>query len=211
MKCRKYHGCSAEVRKAVCSRYSAGCNQSYWKGEERNPFVAIFERPTNLEINTQRPVCCDTGERLVRILRMIRASKQFCDLYGVDSRKLFRSRIMIVNAIEHASEENIDENRVRHFVDLLCGKHVVLCFGEKADNLIHMAMMAHSEFSRQVKNGDVCIVSVYHPSGKNDTKVGCLVTKIAEYLINALVANKRNIHSFKEFSYWLRSNKRSKK
>jgi hypothetical protein len=115
---------------------------------------------------------------------------------------------MILNAIDHASEQRIDVKRVKHFADLLCGKHVVLCFGEKADNFIHMIMISHKEFSRLANNGDVRIISVYHPSGKNDNKAVCLVKKIAEYLITVLVANKRNIHSFKEFSYWLRSNQK---
>ena len=62
MNLQSHDGCGTEKRKMVGSRYSISCNRSYWKGEEGNPFVAIFERPTDLESKFKRPVCCDTGK-----------------------------------------------------------------------------------------------------------------------------------------------------
>ena len=210
MKCRKYHGCSAADQKGVGSRYSIGCNQSYWKGEEGNPFVAIFERPTDQEINSQRPVCCETGERLIHILQNIRKSKKFRSKYEDVVKRLFRSRIMILNAIDDKCVTNniVDNSRVMDYSVELCAKRIVLCFGEKADDFIHLAITNNKQFSRLVNNGNVSIISVYHPSGRDNSKATHFCALISKYLIHALVANKRNIHSFKEFSYWLRSNQK---
>lgn len=184
--------------------------------EVGNGIVAIFQCPTQKEVDVGIPVAGVTGENLDFLLQMIRT-----DMKGADYLSWFRSSIMIVNvsSTEKSLKESMGEARNAEIAgkiyERIKNQQVVLCFGK-------VAYTAVEKIKKVVKDYNPSkIIAVYHLSPKAlnliiKTEDGDLIDNrldlcprmyrlrlLANY-IRQCYSDDNHCHSFSDFSKYIR-------
>lgn len=127
--------------------------------EVGNEIVAIFQCPTQIEVNACIPVAGVTGENLDFLLQMIRM-----DMKGTDYLSWFRSSIMVVNvsSTEKSQKESMRDARNERIIgsiyERIKKQKVILCFGEVAYTAVRKIKRLKDEFNPSK------IIAVYHLS-----------------------------------------------
>lgn len=99
----------------------------FQRGGKGNPFVCVFECPTDLEERKESPVMGVTGGHLCLLLRILRNAILPSD--RMSRNHLFRRDVCIVNAYTKGRKKR----NTTTLESVLSEDKIVLCFGNKAE------------------------------------------------------------------------------